>query len=744
MVSQKTRHQSSPGGSFARHLARLAELYGVQTQYRDSLGRERRPPDETLLRILAALGAKLEAPSGQAFASASALAAAIRARETEWWQILTEPVLVAWEGFLPDMTLRLPARLGRSSGVTVGLTLILEDGSSSRITLPLAGLLPAEETVVEGRSFVAIRVPAGRLRRVVAIAEALSPGYHRLRVEVGELCGEVSVISAPRRCWQTEAGGAGAPDAGGRARVAPDPETSACGGGHEAADAIDAPLRSLAGRRWGMFAPVYGLRSKRDWGAGDLAELGALAEWTGEQGGSLVATLPLLATSFDEDADPSPYRPLSRLFWNEFFLAPEHIEEWSRCEAARLLAGGVEFHARREALRAGDLVDYRAVMALKRPVLEELARCFFSEAGEARRQDFEDYLQENPLALGFAAFRAAVEGAAVPAAGRVLASVTAEQYHLYCQWQMDRQLAGLSGQARPGLLFDLPLGVHPAGFDAQRWPHLFATGVSMGAPPDAFFAGGQDWQTPPVLPDVDRRDGYSYFAACLRNLMRHASVLRVDHMMSFHRLFWIPRGSEPKDGAYITYPAEELYAVLSRESHRSRTAVVGEDLGTVPRGVRASMRRHAVTRTWIFLGSLRPRAKAMIAEVPPGTFVTLETHDMVPLAGFIEGDDIGTRLETGQLDPAGARREWAERQRLVSRLAKLCGVHDGAVARPARTILASCLGWLAGSPAHTIFVNLDDLLLERRPQNVPGTEQGWPNWRRKAAVPLEDLPRPPG
>ncbi len=212
-------------------------------------------------------------------------------------------------------------------------------------------------------------------------------------------------------------------------------------------------------------------------------------------------------------------------------------------------------------------------------------------------------------------------------------------------------------------------------------------------------------------------------------------------MMSFHRLFWIPAGMEPKDGVYVTYPAEELYAVLSRESHRYQTAVVGEDLGTVPNGVRASMGRHAVARTWIFLGSLRPRAKIMTAEVPPGALVTLETHDMVPLAGFLHGDDIETRVETGQLDPEAAHRESAARRRLVARLARLFGAPEDDPARAARPILAGSLAYLARSTAKIILVNLEDLLLERRPQNVPGTERERPNWRRKIAVCLEELPR---
>jgi 4-alpha-glucanotransferase len=278
----------------------------------------------------------------------------------------------------------------------------------------------------------------------------------------------------------------------------------------------------------------------------------------------------------------------------------------------------------------------------------------------------------------------------------------------------------------------------------QRWPERFAAGVYTGAPPDLFFASGQDWTTPPLDPRADRSAGYAYFAACLRNLMRHAAVLRIDHMMSFHRLFWIPEGMTPKDGAYVTYPAEELYAVLSRESHRSRTAVVGEDLGTVPAGVRASMARHGVARTWLFLASLRPGAAAMAPEIPAGSLVTLETHDMVPLAGFLHGDDIETRAETGQLESARARREMAARRRLVGRLARLFRAPAEDPGRCARAILTGCLAYLGRSAAEIVLVNLDDLLLERRPHNVPGTRDERPNWRRKLAVPLEELPRREG
>ena len=280
----------------------------------------------------------------------SGLVSAVRDREAELWDRVIEPVVVAWEGVLPDLVLRLPAGIGALGGR--GDPSHSHPGGRHRAIegeVPLDRSRTVGEAEVDGRSVVALSLPGARRGESWKRPAALPTGYHRLRVEARGSVGEAFVISAPRRCWEEPETGAPR-ERGGRGRRT-----------------VDAPwtsrLRALAGRQWGVFAPVYALRSERDWGAGDLADLKALVEWTGEQGGSLVATLPLLAASFGEGADPSPYRPLSRLFWNEFFLAPEGVAEWAECEPARRLWDAAETQRRRDALRAGELVDYRAVMA---------------------------------------------------------------------------------------------------------------------------------------------------------------------------------------------------------------------------------------------------------------------------------------------------------------------------------------------------------------------------------------------
>jgi 4-alpha-glucanotransferase len=714
-------------------LAELATLWGVQTGYRDSRSRWRESPEGVVVQVLEALGAGygeelVARPAGEPGGARAerSLRNAVVLRQAELAGRLVEPVVVAWEGVLPSSAgpgrTRDSVRAGE--GRPMRLTLLFEEGG--------------EECWEAGRR--GFRAACGEHGDGGARRGPLPFGYHRLRVETGAAEAEATVISAPRRCW-----------------------------------APPLPQEGAAGRAWGAFAPLYALRSERDWGAGDLADLERLCDLVGAAGGAAVATLPLLATYLDRPFEPCPYSPVSRMFWNEFYLAVDRIPEWDECPAARLIGGGGGAGDPLTTLRAEPLVQYREVMALKRRSLEELCRHFFAHAGPQRREALAAYMRSRSEALEYAAFRARVESSgedwrswpagetgAVTGSRPLSALSEAERYHLFCQWQMDEQLAQLAGHpvaragedadsaadGRPGLVLDLPVGVHPGGFDTWKWRDLFVGSMSTGAPPDAFFARGQDWASPPLHPQRMREQGHRYYVRCLQEHMRHARYLRVDHVMSLHRLFWVPAGREPTEGAYVSYPAEESYAALCLESCRHHTVVVGEDLGTVPAGVRAAMRRHQVLGTWVFQSALKPRAASPVGPVPSHAVAALGTHDMFPFAGFVRGDDIGARLESGQLDQAGTRREAEARQRLMVRLARslpgreaLRGGSTLAAPEPTATgaLLQSALTYLWDSPAALVLVNIEDLLLETRPQNLPGTDSSQGNWVRKMATTVTGL-----
>lgn len=283
-----------------------------------------------------------------------------------------------------------------------------------------------------------------------------------------------------------------------------------------------------------------------------------------------------------------------------------------------------------------------------------------------------------------------------------------------------RKLAAGARRSGVGLYFDLPLGVHPEGYDVWKEPHLFARGVTAGAPPDPFFRQGQDWGFPPLHPERIRQEGFGYFAACLRHSMRHASLLRIDHVMGLHRLFWVPRGFPAREGVYVRYPAQELFAVLCLESHRSRCAVVGEDLGTVPPETRRALRRHRLSGMFVVQYELRADPRRPMRPVPSECVASLNTHDMVPFASFWRR---AARRPLGK-----ALRQFFDGK----------GDRKPGSSRGAQMAL-SLLQKLARSRCRLLLVNPEDHWGELQPHNVPGTGPARGNWTRKARYRVEEM-----
>jgi 4-alpha-glucanotransferase len=494
-------------------------------------------------------------------------------------------------------------------------------------------------------------------------------------------------------------------------------------------------------RSWGVFLPLYALRSARSWGVGDLTDLGDLLEWASGLGGRMVATLPMLASFLDEPFEPSPYSPASRLFWNELFLDVTGIPELERSPEARRALASAHLRKEIENLQTAELVDYRAAMAAKRQVLEPLARSFFEDDRTSRRGEFESFLQANPASLDYARFRAACDrhrspwqrwpgsersGILPPAGG----NEPAYRYHAYVQWLASQQMLSLQQRSRASgaaLYFDLPLGVHPAGYDVWREREIFATGATAGAPPDPFFTSGQDWGFFPLHPERVRDSGYGYPIACLRHQLRVAGVLRIDHAMGLHRLFWIPSGLSSTDGVYVRYPADEMYAIVVLEAARAGAMVVGEDLGIVPGYIRPAMARRGIHRTYVVPWELTGDPAMAMRPPPERSFASLNTHDMPPFAAYWPAEDPRKR---DALIRFLRRRGW------------LAGGKDRAAPED-REVMVACLGELAASDAREVIVNLEDLWLETRPQNVPGTGHEQPNWRRPARYRFERFRRLP-
>jgi len=672
----------------SRALRQLARLHDVQTAYTDIQGKVARASTDGLVCVLRHLGAPVRRPEDAG--------PALRARRVALWRRGLPPTRVAWDGNPGALPLRLPASDAHG---TLRAGLHLEDGSRREVEWDLARLRRRGGCEVEGERFVALEAP---------LPAPLPLGVHRL--EVGSRA--CWILSAPERAWAPERG---APE-------------------------------------WGVFAPLYALHSRRSWGAGDLTDYGALLRWTRELGGCTVGTLPLLAaflgwpgsTEQDRPFEPSPYAPASRLFWNELYLDPTRCPEFATSPEARGLVESGAFSAELEALRRTPLVDYRGCMAAKRRVLEVLARAFHTSPAPGRPEALARYLAAHPEAEAYARFRATIEHHRAPWPAwpeRPEFRDEVLRYHLYVQWAMDEQIQQVAPRTAEGggLYLDLPLGVHPQGYDVWADRSSFALDVAAGAPPDSFFTAGQNWGFAPLHAERIRENGYAYLRACLAHHLQAASTLRIDHVMSLHRLFWIPSGMQTKDGMYVRYKPEEMYAVLALASLRHRSLLVGEDLGLVPPPVRPAMRRHGVLGMHVVQYALRPDPADPLDPPPPESVASLNTHDMPPFAAWLAGLDIADRQDLGLLDDAQAA--WDRGVRGAQRRALLAFLQRAGF--PAEDTLDSLLfhtlAHLRRERAALLLVNLEDLWLETEPQNVPGTALERPNWRRKLRHGLEGL-----
>jgi 4-alpha-glucanotransferase len=492
----------------------------------------------------------------------------------------------------------------------------------------------------------------------------------------------------------------------------------------EHAQVLVRPDRARRPRRaFGIFAPLYGLRSEHDWGIGSTTELGALGRWSAERGASFVGTLPLYPAFYEAPFEVSPYRPVSKVAWNEIFLDVERQPEIACSQQASALLSSQRLRRATKRLRSSDIVEYRAVFAAKKGVI---AACADAVERGPRADRFRRFLADHPEIAAYARFRADREGKSE------LERSASVRYHQYSQFAMDAALDEVLSDSGVPLYLDLPLGVHPSGFDPQHYPTAFIPGASIGAPPDDFFVGGQNWGIPPLHPVGLRDGGFAYIVATFRHIFRRANVVRIDHVMGFERCFVIPAGGDAQDGAYVRYPSTELRAVAAIEAVRSGTTLVGEDLGTVPGATRAAMRRDGMLRSAVYEMEGSPSNPAPATD--PRAVASVATHDLPRFAEFISGGDLERRISSGGLTHTEAAAVRAARQDLRRELTA-AGDGEHGVARAYRGVLR----WLAATEADLALVDLGDLLLDEEPENRPGPDSGRCSWRHRLPARIEDL-----
>ncbi|HZX64100.1 MAG TPA: 4-alpha-glucanotransferase, partial [Myxococcales bacterium] len=671
--------------------ARLADLVGILPEYLDQSGTETRvTSDRTRVAILGALG--IDAHDGKA-CEAELARLAEEDRKTP-----LEAVAVVGEGPI-IVSVRSPESF---RDAPFELLLTLEEGETRR--------------------------QEGRLRGDGAIAlPALPIGYHAVKLRVRDVEAEQLLVVAPSRCTH--------------------------------------PSEVLGGQRGvGITLQLYSVVSERNQGIGDFTDLASIARWAGAHGASFVGVNPLHALR-NAPGEISPYSPLTRLFKNPIYLDVEAVPELAQSEAARALLRSPQVREGLASLRSGERVDHARAFAIKMSILAELHRSFSAlPEGSERKRAYRAFVAaEEPELTRFATFQAldahfgdrrpwpeeyrAPESSAVQTFAR--ANGAAIDLHRYLQFEIDRQLACVASAAtqsrlRLGLYQDLAIGSAPGGSDTWAFPGLFVTRAAIGAPPDGYSKEGQNWGLPPIDPRALRAGRYRYFIRLVRNALRHAGALRIDHAVGLFRQFWIPQGLSGREGAYVRFPAEDLLGILALESRRRMAIVVGEDLGTVPAEVPPALHARGVLSSRVLYFERDERGRFLRAsEYERDSLTTANTHDMPTLEGFFRGRDIAIKREVGLIaSDEEARRAREDRRRekreLFRRLASE-GVLPEAGGEPeASQVRAAIHAFLERTPASLVGISLDDLLGEEEPVNVPGVAPDkFESWTRKLAEPVE-------
>lgn len=508
-------------------------------------------------------------------------------------------------------------------------------------------------------------------------------------------------------------------------------------------------------RTWAWAIQVYGLRSASSWGIGDLGDVAAMGAIAATQGAHFATLSPLHAPGPLLPQQPSPYFPSSRRWRSPLLLRVEEVPGAAELTGvAALLRDGIAAAGR--ALNDSDTIDRDQVWVLKRTALQLL----WERHRVHPDPTFEAWQNEQGDALtSYASHEALAEhhGTSWPnwperhrhPANPAVRAFAAEHrdavhFHAWVQWLIDRQLAR-AGQDI-GLIADLAVGAAPDGADAWRWQDLQASGVRIGAPPDAFNPAGQDWGLPPFTPWALRAAHYEPFVEVLRGVLRHAAGVRIDHVMGLFRQYWIPEGRTASEGGYVRYRSDELLDLLALESVRARALVVGEDLGTVEAGVREDLAARGLLSTRLVWFEPEPPS-----QFPQQCLAAITTHDLPTVAGLLDGTDAADRQEAGQV----VRPEEDEvlRDHLASAAAEspettVVGTRTDSApaedASPSTTVAAAVHRSLSDGPAMLVAATLEDVLGVKRRPNLPGTVDEHPNWRQRLPVPVEDLAHDPG
>ena len=717
------------GGGRDEQLCQLAAQFGVAASYVDERGVRRTVSEQSLRRVLSVMGVEAQ--------DATQLTEKLREVRSGRWREMLDPVMVVRVDRLPrTFTVRLPVAAVQLRQITLAWRLRKEQGGALIGRCVGRRITVLAKTVLDGLHYCEVAMPFPRM---------LPLGYHYLTVEASgpsmRQRATMTVIVVPSQCYLH-------------------------------------PAVKDSRRTWGITIQLYGLRSVKNWGVGDLRDLKEMIQWAGSRlGADLLGVNPLHALP---PGQVSPYSPSSRLFHHLLYLDIEGIPEFREALSIQRKVKTAPFQAKLTALRRSQTVQYNAVERLKRQILEALFRLFQRHhlaRNTARARAFLRFVRSEGEALQrFSLFRAleermarrrkgfereskgwrswppayrhpdlpAVKQAAIRYQNRL-------QFFQYVEWQCQRQLRAVQSAAKRsgmaiGLYKDMAVGIDPGGADSWAFQEQLVAAASIGTPPELFSPNGQRWNLSPFHPHRIHKYGYRLFADCYRRAMQACGLIRIDHAMGLFRLFWIPEGLVPAQGTYVSYPADDLLGILALESHRQQAMVIGEDLGTVTPSIRTQLMEGGLQsyRLLLFEKSSRGRF-ARPSHYPKAAASSVTTHDLPTLRGFWIGRDIELKAQLGLY----RKPEWLSRD-MVARAKDKQALLDALVKerllpagspRKAHAIpelndelCRAVYAYVARTPSRLVLISVEDLLGDVETPNVPG-EHRYPSWRLKAGPP---------
>ena len=707
----------------------LAARCGIQESSLDVFGKEHKTTPELKRALLKAMG--FEADEDEQAARA------LQQLDAREWERPLPPVIVAYVGERENHNpVEVPVVLPSGTS-TLRWRLELEDGSNLTGEAQFPQLRLVESCQRDGRTLE---------RRTLALRHQIPWGYHRLRLDSQP--GQMTLIATPGACWL--------------------------------------PPEADERRLWGVAINLYQLRSERNWGIGDFTDLHQIVDTLNRHEADTVGLNPLHAMFPDKPEDASPYSPSDRLLLNVLNIDLEAIPEFAQADRAQALFRSEEFRQKLNACRDSDLVDYRGVADLKLAMLPLIFEAFEQNADRSRREELETFHQERRELLDraclFQALRAhfaaqdppLTDCAMWPQEFQRFDSPAVKRfaqehpdlirYQLWLQWVADSQLKAAAEPARSmavGLYRDLAVGAHPTGAEVWTHPDALVAGAHVGAPPDILNTAGQDWGLPPLNPIVAREQAYASFTELVRANMRYAGALRIDHALALKRLYWIPQGNNPQDGAYVHYPTDDLIGILALESQRNRCIVIGEALGTVPKGLDERLAEARILSYRVLFFEVEkpedegnkpePGTERFLApqEYPYLGLAVASNHDLATVNGWWESSDLDLRERLG-LFPKGS--EDARKERANSRESLVRALKDqdligrniyGAADLDVHQYSQAVHRFLARTNCLLTLIQMDDITAELEQVNVPGTSHEHTNWRKRTPLTLKQLAQDP-